>query len=60
MDNKLRKVGKRLASLWSASRQLRIGLILFVLVLLVAIFANVLSPFDPLLSGRGSAGGPRQ
>ena len=51
MDNKLRKVGKRLASLWSASRQLRIGLILFVLVLLVAIFANVLSPFDPYYLG---------
>jgi len=51
MDNKLRKVGKRLASLWSASRQLRIGLILFVLVLLVAIFADVLSPFDPYYLG---------
>lgn len=47
MDNKLRKVGKRLSSLWNASRQLRIGLILFALVLLVAVFANVLSPFDP-------------
>lgn len=51
MENQLRKVGKRLASLWSASRQLRIGLILFVLVLLVAIFANVLSPFDPYYLG---------
>ncbi|MCI5957476.1 MAG: ABC transporter permease [Clostridiales bacterium] len=51
MDNKMRKVGKRLASLWSASRQLRIGLILFVLVLLVAIFADVLSPFDPYYLG---------
>ena len=47
MDNKLRKVGKRLSFLWNASRQLRIGLILFALVLLVAVFANVLSPFDP-------------
>lgn len=47
MDNKLRKVGKRLSSLWNASRQLRIGLILFALVLLVAVFAEVLSPFDP-------------
>lgn len=29
MENRLIKVAKRLASLWKASRQLRVGLLLF-------------------------------
>lgn len=44
MENRLIKVAKRLASLWKASRQLRVGLLLFLGVLLVAILAGVLSP----------------
>lgn len=47
MENRLIKVAKRLASLWKASRQLRVGLLLFLGVLLVAILAGVLSPYDP-------------
>ena len=44
MENRLIKVAKRLASLWKASRQLRVGLLLFLGVLLVAILAGVLMP----------------
>ena len=51
MNNTFCKLGKRLVSLWKASSQLRIGLILFALVLLVAVFAGVLSPFDPYFLG---------
>lgn len=51
MNNSFSKLGRRLVSLWKASRQLRIGLILFALVLLVAVFAGVLSPFDPYFLG---------
>lgn len=47
MENRLIKVAKRLASLWKASRQLRVGLLLFLGVLLVAILAGVLSPYAP-------------
>ena len=51
MENRLIKVAKRLASLWKASRQLRVGLLLFLGVLLVAILAGVLSPYDPYYLG---------
>ena len=44
MENKLHKTAKRLGSMWKASRQLQVGLILFLVVLLIAILANVLSP----------------
>lgn len=44
---KIKKVGARLAGLVRASMQLRMGLIFFVLVLLVVIFAPSLAPFDP-------------
>ena len=47
MGKKLRKMAKRLGSLWRASRQLQAGLLLFLIVLLIAIFAGVLSPYDP-------------
>ena len=35
MENKLHKTAKRLGSMWKASRQLQVGLILFLVVLLV-------------------------
>ena len=64
MENKLHKTAKRLGSMWKASRQLQVGLILFLVVLLIAILANVLSPYDPyylgddLLVPPGSEGHP--
>ena len=59
---KVKKVWKRIRSLVAASGQLRAGLILFVLVLLVVLFAQQLAPFDPydlgddLLVPPGTAG----
>ena len=59
---KVKKVWKRIRSLVAASGQLRAGLILFVLVLLVVLFAPQLVPFDPydlgddLLVPPGTAG----
>ena len=44
---KVKKVWKRIRSLVAASGQLRAGLILFALVLLVVLFAPQLAPFDP-------------
>ncbi len=44
---KVKKVWKRIRSLVAASGQLRAGLILFVLVLLVVLFAPQIAPFDP-------------
>lgn len=44
---KIKKVGVRLAGMVRSSMQLRMGLIFFVLVLLVVIFAPSLAPFDP-------------
>ena len=64
MENELHKTAKRLGSMWKASRQLQVGLILFLVVLLIAILANVLSPYDPyylgddLLVPPGSEGHP--
>ena len=49
MENKLHKTAKRLGSMWKASRQLQVGLILFLVVLLIAILANVLSPMIPII-----------
>ena len=59
---KVKKVWKRIRGLVAASGQLRAGLILFVLVLLVVLFAPQLAPFDPydlgddLLVPPGTAG----
>ena len=59
---KVKKVWKRIRSLVAASGQLRAGLILFALVLLVVLFAPQLAPFDPydlgddLLVPPGTAG----
>lgn len=44
---KVKKVWKRIRSLVAASGQLRAGLILFALVLLVVLFAPQIAPFDP-------------
>ena len=44
---KVKKVWKRIRGLVAASGQLRAGLILFVLVLLVVLFAPQIAPFDP-------------
>ena len=44
---KVKKVWKRIRSLVAASGQLRAGLVLFVLVLLVVLFAPQIAPFDP-------------
>lgn len=51
MGKKLRKIARRLRSLWSASRQLRAGLLLFLGVVIVALLAGVLSPYDPYFLG---------
>ena len=59
---KVKKVWKRIRGLVAASGQLRVGLVLFALVLLVVLFAPQLSPFDPydlgddLLVPPGTAG----
>lgn len=59
---KVKKVWKRIRGLVAASGQLRVGLILFALVLLVVLFAPQLAPFDPydlgddLLVPPGTAG----
>ena len=59
---KVKKVWKRIRSLVAASGQLRAGLILFALVLLVVLFAPQIAPFDPydlgddLLVPPGTAG----
>ena len=44
---KVKKVWKRIRGLVAASGQLRVGLVLFALVLLVVLFAQQLAPFDP-------------
>ena len=44
---KVKKVWKRIRGLVAASGQLRVGLVLFALVLLVVLFAPQLAPFDP-------------
>ena len=44
---KVKKVWKRIRGLVAASGQLRVGLILFALVLLVVLFAPQIAPFDP-------------
>ena len=44
---KVKKVWKRIRGLVAASGQLRAGLILFALVLLVVLFAPQIAPFDP-------------
>jgi peptide/nickel transport system permease protein len=44
---KIKKTGTRIAGMIRTSAQLRMGLILFALVLLVVFFAPVLAPFDP-------------
>lgn len=44
---KVKKIWKRIRSLVAASGQLRAGLILFALVLLVVLFAPQIAPFDP-------------
>ncbi len=51
MGKKLRKIARRLRSLWSASRQLQAGLLLFLGVVIVALLAGVLSPYDPYFLG---------
>lgn len=59
---KVKKVWKRIRGLVAASGQLRVGLVLFALVLLVVLFAPQLAPFDPydlgddLLVPPGTAG----
>lgn len=59
---KVKKVWKRIRGLMAASGQLRVGLVLFALVLLVVLFAPQLAPFDPydlgddLLVPPGTAG----
>lgn len=59
---KVKKVWKRIRGLVAASGQLRVGLVLFALVLLVVLFAQQLAPFDPydlgddLLVPPGTAG----
>lgn len=59
---KVKKVWKRIRGLVAASGQLRVGLVLFALVLLVVLFASQLAPFDPydlgddLLVPPGTAG----
>ena len=59
---KVKKVWKRIRGLVAASGQLRVGLVLFALVLLVVLFAPQLAPFDPydlgddLLVSPGTAG----
>ena len=44
---KVKKVWRRIRGLVAASGQLRVGLVLFALVLLVVLFAPQLAPFDP-------------
>ena len=44
---KVKKVWKRIRGLVAASGQLRVGLVLFALVLLVVLFAPQIAPFDP-------------
>ena len=59
---KVKKVWKRIRGLVAASGQLRVGLVLFALVLLVVLFAPQRAPFDPydlgddLLVPPGTAG----
>ena len=59
---KVKKVWRRIRGLVAASGQLRVGLVLFALVLLVVLFAPQLAPFDPydlgddLLVPPGTAG----
>ena len=59
---KVKKEWKRIRGLVAASGQLRVGLVLFALVLLVVLFAPQLAPFDPydlgddLLVPPGTAG----
>ena len=59
---KVKKVWKRIRGLVAASGQLRVGLVLIALVLLVVLFAPQLAPFDPydlgddLLVPPGTAG----
>ena len=59
---KVKKVWKRIRGLVAASGQLRVGLVLFALVMLVVLFAPQLAPFDPydlgddLLVPPGTAG----
>ena len=59
---KVKKVWKRIRGLVAASGQLRVGLVLFALVLLVVLFSPQLAPFDPydlgddLLVPPGTAG----